>query len=196
MNSVGSNSLNMFPEVDVDSWNYIVQINVTATVRRIQTCAPLIKESGGGAMVLIASVARITGNFSTRRLRLQVGARGCLPICGLRLRRLGHRLQRHPTRLHRARHDRQDQLQPNHEEDDRPHHEQENPAPRTGKAEEIASTALFLASDDSAYITGTDIVVDGGWFSSAPYLGNERSHHMLTLLKKKDQFQEFVHHFH
>jgi 3alpha(or 20beta)-hydroxysteroid dehydrogenase len=51
---------------------------------------------------------------------------------------------------------------------------------RTGKAEEIASTALFLASDDSAYITGTDIVVDGGWFSSAPYLGNERSHHMLT----------------
>jgi 3alpha(or 20beta)-hydroxysteroid dehydrogenase len=51
---------------------------------------------------------------------------------------------------------------------------------RTGKAEEIASTALFLASDDSAYITGTDIVVDGGWFSSPPYLGNERSHHMLT----------------
>jgi len=67
---------------------------------------------------------------------------------------------------------------------------------RTGKAEEIASTALFLASDDSADITGTDIVVDGGWFSSAPYVGNERSHHMLTLLKKMDQFQEFVHHFH
>jgi hypothetical protein len=32
--------------------------------------------------------------------------------------------------------------------------------------------------------------------SPQPYLGNERSHHMLTLLKKKDQFQEFVHHFH
>jgi hypothetical protein len=67
---------------------------------------------------------------------------------------------------------------------------------RTGKAEEIATTALFLASGDSSYITGTDIVVDGGWFSSAPYLGNERSHHMLTLLKKKEQMQEFLHHFH
>jgi NAD(P)-dependent dehydrogenase (short-subunit alcohol dehydrogenase family) len=39
---------------------------------------------------------------------------------------------------------------------------------RTGKAEEIATNALFLASDDSSYITGTDIVVDGDWFSSAP----------------------------
>lgn len=51
---------------------------------------------------------------------------------------------------------------------------------RTGKAEEIANTALFLVSDESSYITGTDIVVDGGWFSSAPYVANERSHHILS----------------
>ncbi len=61
---------------------------------------------------------------------------------------------------------------------------------RTGRAEEIAYTALFLASDESSYITGTDIVVDGGWFSSAPYLGNERTHHLLTLLKVKEEAQE------
>ena len=56
---------------------------------------------------------------------------------------------------------------------------------RAGKAEEIATTALFLASDESWYITGTDIVVDGGWFSSAPYLGNERSTNMLKMLEAK-----------
>ena len=63
---------------------------------------------------------------------------------------------------------------------------------RSGEGEDIAGPALFLASDESSYITGTDIIVDGGWFSSAPYLTNERSHHGLSLLEKKDRLQEFL----
>lgn len=36
------------------------------------------------------------------------------------------------------------------------------PMERAGESEEIVATALFLASDEASYITGTDIVVDGG----------------------------------
>ena len=36
-------------------------------------------------------------------------------------------------------------------------------APETGEVSDIANTALFLASDDSRYISGAIIKVDGGW---------------------------------
>ena len=36
------------------------------------------------------------------------------------------------------------------------------PIGRLGEPEEVADLALFLASDESKYITGTEIVIDGG----------------------------------
>lgn len=37
------------------------------------------------------------------------------------------------------------------------------PMKRLGRPEEIAALALFLSSDESSFITGTHIVIDGGW---------------------------------
>ena len=44
MNIVGTNALVRFPAVDVGEWNRVFEINVTGTLRGIQTCAPLMKE--------------------------------------------------------------------------------------------------------------------------------------------------------
>jgi NAD(P)-dependent dehydrogenase (short-subunit alcohol dehydrogenase family) len=47
---VGSKAASgQFPEVDIDKWNEIFEVNVAAIVRGIQTSAPLIKEPGGGS---------------------------------------------------------------------------------------------------------------------------------------------------
>jgi NAD(P)-dependent dehydrogenase (short-subunit alcohol dehydrogenase family) len=39
------------------------------------------------------------------------------------------------------------------------------PVGRFGKPEEVAALAVFLASSDSGFITGTDVVIDGGWMA-------------------------------
>lgn len=46
------------------------------------------------------------------------------------------------------------------------------PLPVAGRGEDIAATALFLASDDSAFVTGASLVVDGGLTAAGPGLHN------------------------
>jgi NAD(P)-dependent dehydrogenase (short-subunit alcohol dehydrogenase family) len=192
MNIVGSNALVRFPEVDIEQWNKLFETNVTANVRGIQTCAPLIRDSGGGSIVNIGSVAGITGNFGTGYSSSKWALEG---------------LSRSAAYIYADWGIRSNVIQPGWIETDLTAAMQSNPIVkkmqssvmkntvllrRSGKAEEIAYTALFLASDESSYITGTDIVVDGGWFSAAPYLTNERSHHMLDLLSAKDKAEHVL----
>jgi NAD(P)-dependent dehydrogenase (short-subunit alcohol dehydrogenase family) len=186
MNIVGSNALVRFPEIDIDEWNKIFEINVVGTLRGIQTCAPLIKEPGGGSIVNIGSVAGITGNF------------------------IGGYSSRSAAYVYSDWNIRTNVIQPGWIETDMTAKASSNPIikkaqahvlkncvllRRSGVGDDIAYAALFLASDESSYITGTDIVVDGGWFSAAPYLMNERLHHALSLMDKKEHLEEFLHHF-
>ncbi len=39
------------------------------------------------------------------------------------------------------------------------------PWPRLGRPGDVAGAALFLASDEASYSTGTEFVADGGWFA-------------------------------
>lgn len=192
MNIVGSNAMVRFPDIDIEQWNKLFETNVTAIVRGIQTCAPLMKESGGGSIVNIGSVAGITGNFGTAYSSSKWALEG---------------VSRSAAYVYADWGIRSNVIQPGWIETDLTASMESNPLVkkmqesmlkntvllrRSGKGEDIANTALFLASDESSYITGTDIVVDGGWFSAAPYLTNERSHHMLQLLSAKDKVEHVL----
>jgi NAD(P)-dependent dehydrogenase (short-subunit alcohol dehydrogenase family) len=168
MNIVGSNALIRFPDIDIDEWDKLFETNVTATLRGIQTCAPLMKDSGGGSIINIGSEAGITGGFGTAYSASKWALQG---------------LSRSAAYIYADWGIRCNVIQPGWIETDLTAAMSKNALMkrmtkksmnttvllrRSGKAEEIGYTALFLASDESSYITGTDIVVDGGWFSSAP----------------------------
>jgi NAD(P)-dependent dehydrogenase (short-subunit alcohol dehydrogenase family) len=146
-----------------------------------------MRDSGGGSIVNIGSVAGITGAFSAAYSSSKWALEGLSRSAAYTLADWGIR---------------SNVIQPGFIETDMTAAMTANPAARqmsqrtfdhsillrrAGKAEEIANTALFLASDESSYITGTDIVVDGGWFSSAPYLVNERSTGMLANLRNTEK---------
>jgi len=38
--------------------------------------------------------------------------------------------------------------------------------PRLGKPEDVATAALYLASDEASYMTGVNLTVDGGWMAA------------------------------
>ena len=40
------------------------------------------------------------------------------------------------------------------------------PLPRLGRSEDVANAALFLASDEASFITGENLMVDGGWMAN------------------------------
>jgi len=43
---------------------------------------------------------------------------------------------------------------------------QRTPWPRLGRPEDVANAAVFLASDRASFMTGTNLVVDGGWLAA------------------------------
>ena len=47
------------------------------------------------------------------------------------------------------------------------------PLGRYGAAADVAQAALFLASDQSAYVTGIALPVDGGWLAEKSFVAGE-----------------------
>ena len=64
-------------------------------------------------------------------------------------------------------------------------HRYAQPLERVGEPEDIARCAVFLASDDARFITGQNIVVDGGATSKIPYRGQgQPSEKIFTTLEE------------
>ncbi|MGE0539092.1 MAG: SDR family NAD(P)-dependent oxidoreductase [Dehalococcoidia bacterium] len=158
---------NRLADMTEDQWNGMVALNLTSAWLGMKHAIPYLIANGGGSIISTASVSAFMGMVGqaaygaakggivqlTRVCAVEYAEEGirCNCICpGGTLTPL---LYDTPGRgdLETTR-ERLSALQP---------------IPRAGLPEDIAQAALWLASDESSFVTGQAIVVDGGWMASA-----------------------------
>jgi len=157
-------------ECTSEDWSRAFEVNVTAMFEMIRAFIPGMLERGHGSIINMSSVASsVTGvpnRFAygaskaaviglTKSIAVDFVARGirCNAICPgtVDSPSLQGRIRTQASASGAA------------EADVRAQFEKRQPMGRLGRPEEIAALAVYLASDESAFTTGTVSVVDGGW---------------------------------
>lgn len=159
VNNAGLNVRGDFRHMSDADWTTIREVNLDGVVRVARDAFDLMRKAGNASLINVASIMgmkglrQLTGYSATKGavLALTKGLAVEYAPFGIRVNALApgfvetaltERALRNPH-FHKALLDR-------------------TLLKRFGTGEDIALAALFLASDDSRYVTGTELVVDGG----------------------------------
>ncbi len=147
--------------MSVKAWDTLMNINAKGVFLGMKYAIPAMQGAGGGAIVNISSISGIVGqdvvhmayNASKGAVRIMTKAAAVQNARhGIRVNSV-HPGMLPPMRTSKATADpaiRAKMIAP-------------VPMKRGGRVEEVAYAVLFLASDEASYITGTELVVDGGY---------------------------------
>ncbi len=146
-------------EKSVESWQRVIDVNLTGVMLTNQSVARRMRGSGGGAIVNIASVAGL--------MALPGGSDYCVSKAGvwmltrcaaLELNRYGIRVNAVAPGYTRT------SMTASMTDSDEwvRERERETPLGRLGEPEDIANACLYLCSDEASFVTGEIICADGG----------------------------------
>ncbi len=166
-NNVGILEVGGPVEISEENWDQLMAVNVKGMFLTCKYCIPHMEKQGGGAIVNISSIAaiRYTGypsvsynaskgaiNQLTQNIAIQYAEKGIRANCVL-------------PGLMNTSFIRQGLASAYSDGDDEEMIRQRNslcPMKKMGDAWDVAYAALFLASNEAKYITGANLVVDGG----------------------------------
>jgi NAD(P)-dependent dehydrogenase (short-subunit alcohol dehydrogenase family) len=148
--------------VDRGVWDRVLDVNLTAAMLVCRHALPLVRRTGGGAFVHLASVAGLR-NADDPMDAYQVSKAGLISLSRALALQYGPLGIRSNTICPGA--ILTPMIQPLYDEDparaDRM--VSRTPLRRLGTVADISSACRFLLSDEASFITGVDLVVDGGW---------------------------------
>jgi NAD(P)-dependent dehydrogenase (short-subunit alcohol dehydrogenase family) len=152
-----------FENQGVEAWRQAVELNLTVPFRLTQACAAALKRSGHGSVVNVASIYGIVGPD----LSLYAGTPMNNPAAYAASKGGLMQLTRWLSTV-MAPDVRVNTLTPggiarNQPEVFQQRYVARTPLGRMGTEEEMKGAVAYLASDLSAYVTGHNLIVDGGW---------------------------------
>ncbi|MGH3246976.1 MAG: SDR family NAD(P)-dependent oxidoreductase [Trebonia sp.] len=167
VNNVGGSRAGGVAELSVDEWNAQLQLNLTTVFLGCKAAVPVMRAAGGGSIVNVSSasglrysgapqvgyssakaaiiqLSRVTAvQYATDRIRVNTVVPGQLHTPMVEARLAGQRAGGDVAKLLAQRQAR-------------------IPLGFMGDGRDTAYAALFFASDESRFVTGSEIVVDGG----------------------------------
>ncbi|OMI34952.1 SDR family NAD(P)-dependent oxidoreductase [Streptomyces sparsogenes] len=140
-------------------WDRVIDVNQKGTWLGMRAAMPLLRASGNASVINTSSVLGLVGSGAAAAYQASKGAVRLLSkTAAVEYARQGVRVNSiHPgvvaTPMIQDLLDEQGDQQPDI---------QRTPMRRAGRADEVAPAILFLAGDDSSFVTGSELVVDGG----------------------------------
>lgn len=143
-------------EMDLDHWNKVMSLNLTSLFMTVQACLPHINE--GGSIVTFASQAGRDGGgpgssvYAASKGAVMTYTRSLAKELGPKIRVNSLCPGMIDTDFHNT----------FTKDEVRAHVANITPLKREGTSEDVAQLAVFLASDDAAFMTGNNVDINGG----------------------------------
>lgn len=159
VNNAGISSEKPYSEIGMEDWQKMMAINSFGPFAGMKHVAPIMAEQKSGSIVNISSYTAQIGQGFNHYSASKGAVRAISKAAATTFGRQGVRvnalfpgiIETPMTQSLSTSKELLDQLV------------RATPLQRLGKPADIANAALFLASDDSSYITGAEIVIDGGF---------------------------------
>lgn len=153
-----------FEDIQYSSWQKNVDMQMNAVFFLCQKVLSVMKKQGGGSIVNITSIYGVVGNDFT----IYEGFGGTSPAAYSAIKGGIINFTRYLASYFGKYNIRVNCVSPGGILDNQEplfikQYENKSPLKRLGRPEEIAPAVTFLLSDESSYITGHNLMVDGGW---------------------------------
>lgn len=160
-NNAGYGAFHSLADTTQEYWRFILAVNLDSVFLATKYLVPLLAASGRGSIINMSSIRGLVGGAnSSAYSAAKGGVRIFTKATAIEFAALKNGI-------------RVNSIHPGHIETPltaaayadpaiAEHLRSDVPLGRIGVAEEIADAVAFLASDDSRYMTGTDLIVDGG----------------------------------